>query len=246
MDKLIYTAMTGATHTLNQQAAVSQNLANTNTPGFRAAIHTFRAVPLIGEGLATRTFVVDSTAGADFAQGMMQTTGRALDVALNGSGWIAVTATDGKEAYTRNGSLQVSTTGLLQTRSGLNVLGDAGPITLPPESQLNIAEDGNIFATLPGAEAGATVLVGRIKLTNPPENLLVRGEDGLFRGNDGNPFGPDANVKVLSGHLENSNVNAVEAMVNMITLARQFETQIKLLTTADNNARQASKILSVN
>ncbi len=246
MDKLIYTAMTGASHTLQKQAAVSHNLANTNTPGFRAAINTFRAVPLIGEGLATRAFVVDSTAGADFSQGVMQPTGRALDIAVSGSGWIAVTAKDGQEAYTRNGSLQVSPGGLLQTRSGLNVAGDAGPITLPPDSQVNIAQDGTIYAYPQGEQAGAAVVVGRIKLTNPPQNMLVRGEDGLFRGNDGNPFGPDANMKVLAGHLEGSNVNAVEALVNMISLARQFDTQIKMLTTADSNARQASKLLSVN
>ena len=246
MDKLIYTAMTGASHTLQKQAAVSHNLANTNTPGFRAAINTFRAAPLTGEGLATRAFVVDSTAGADFSQGVMEPTGRALDVAVNGTGWIAVQAADGREAYTRNGSFQVSPTGLLQTRSGLNVQGDAGPITLPPESQVNIAQDGTISAILPGAQAGAAVVVGRIKLTDPPQNMLVRGEDGLFRGNDGNPFGPDANVKVLAGYLEGSNVNAVEAMVNMISLARQFDTQIKMLTTADSNARQASKLLGTN
>jgi len=246
MDKLIYTAMTGASHTLQQQAAVSQNLANTNTPGFRAAINTFRAVPLVGEGLATRTFVVDSTAGADFSEGVMEPTGRPLDVALNGQGWIAVQAADGQESYTRNGSFQVTQGGLLQTRNGLNVQGDNGPITLPPDTQITIAQDGTI-ATVPLAnQPGSAVVVGRIKLTNPPPNTLARGDDGLFRGADGKPAEADARVRVMSGFLENSNVNAVEAMVNMISLARQFDTQMKMLTTADNNARQASKILGVN
>lgn len=244
MDKLIYTAMTGATHTLQQQAAVSQNLANTNTPGFRAAINTFRAVPLVGEGLATRSFVVDSSAGADFSEGVMEPTGRPLDIAVNGKGWIAVQAADGKESYTRNGSFQITPGGLLQTRNGLNVQGDEGAITLPPDTQISIAQDGTI-STLPLAnQPGSAVVVGRIKLTNPPQNMMVRSEDGLFRSNDGKTVEADATVKVMSGFLESSNVNTVEAMVNMISLARQFDTQMKMLTTADNNARQASKILS--
>jgi len=246
MDKLIYTAMSGASHTLQQQAAVSQNLANTNTPGFRAAINTFRAVPLAGEGLPTRAFVVDSVAGADFSAGVMEPTGRALDIAVNGQGWIAVQTADGNEAYTRNGSFQITQGGLLQTRSGLNVLGDAGAITVPPDTQVTIAQDGTIFTVPQGNQPDGAVAIGRIKLTNPAPNTMARGDDGLFRSNGGKPADADANVTVLSGHLESSNVNTVEAMVNMISLARQFDTQMKMLSTADNNARQASKILSMN
>ena len=244
MDKLIYTAMSGASHTLQQQAAVSQNLANTNTPGFRAQINSFRAVPLVGEGLATRTFVVDSNAGADFTQGVMEPTGRALDIAVNGQGWIAVQGKDGQEAYTRNGSLQVNQNGLLQTRSGLNVLGDAGPITVPPDTQVTIAQDGTISTVAQGNQAGEAVVLGRIKLTNPPQNEMTRGDDALFRSSK--PAVAEAGVAVVSGYLESSNVNAVEAMVNMISLARQFETQMKMLSTADSDARQAAKILSMN
>ena len=246
MDKLIYTAMSGASHTLQQQAAVSQNLANTNTPGFRAAINSFRAVPLVGDGLATRTFVVDSTAGADFTEGVMEPTGRALDIAVNGRGWIAVQTADGKEAYTRNGSLQVTQNGLLQTRSGLNVQGDAGTITVPPDTQVTIAQDGTISPVAQGNQADGAVAIGRIKLTNPPQNVMVRGDDGLFRSNTGQPAEADAGVTLVNGFLESSNVNAVEAMVNMISLARQFETQMKMLSTADSDARQAAKILSIN
>ena len=245
MDRLIYTAMTGASHTLQQQAAVSQNLANANTPGFRAAINTFRAVPLVGEGLPTRTFVVDSTAGADFAQGVMQSTGRALDVAVNGPGWIAVQTAAGAEAYTRNGSFQLTPNGVLQTRSGLNVAGDTGPITIPPDTAITIAKDGTISTVPTNNQVNAVIVIGRIKLVNPAQVELVRGDDGLFRSVDGKVADADAKVTVSSGNLESSNVNAVEAMVNMITLARQFDMQMKMLTTADNNARQASQILSV-
>lgn len=246
MDRLIYTAMTGASHTLSQQAAVSQNLANTNTPGFRAAINTFRAVPLVGEGLATRTFVVDSTAGADFAQGVMQSTGRALDVAVNGAGWLTLQTADGAEAYTRNGSFQLTPNGVLQSNSGLSVMGDAGPISIPPDTQVTIASDGTISTVPTGNQATSVIVIGRLKLTNPPQEQLVRGDDGLFRSVDGRAADADANVTVASGNLESSNVNAVEAMVNMITLARQFDMQMKMLTTADNNARQASQILSAS
>jgi len=118
MDRLIYTAMTGASHVLQQQAAVSENLANANTTGFRATLNTFRAVPLVGEGLLTRTFVVDSTTGSDFTPAVIQQTGNPLDVAVQGTGWIAVQGADGKDAYTRNGSFQISPNGVLQTHTG--------------------------------------------------------------------------------------------------------------------------------
>jgi len=245
MDRLIYTAMTGASHTLQQQASVSQNLANVNTPGFRASIDTFRSVPLVGEGLPTRAFVVDSTAGTDFSPGVMQSTGRTLDVALDSKGWIAVEDASGKEAYTRNGSLKVLPSGILQTSSGLNVMGDTGPITIPPDTQVTIAKDGTISTVPSGTQAAQEVVIGRIKLTNPPEDQLVRGEDALFRTKDGNPADADAKVTVVSGSLEGSNTNMVESLVSMITLARQFDMQMKMLQTADDNAKQASSVLSV-
>jgi len=141
---MIYVAMTGAKHILGQQAAVAHNLANVSTNGYRAAASAFRAVPVEGEGLPTRTFVVDSTSGSSFAQGALQRTGRELDVAVQGPGWIAVQANDGSEAYTRNGSLEVNPNGMLQTRNGLNVLGDGGPISIPPDSIISIAKEGTV------------------------------------------------------------------------------------------------------
>jgi flagellar basal-body rod protein FlgF len=246
MDRLIYTAMTGASHVLQQQASVAQNLSNVNTPGFRATIDTFRAVPLQGEGLPTRTFVVDSTSGVDFRPGVIQSTGRTLDVALDGKGWIAVEDASGREAYTRGGSLQVLPSGILQTRGGLNVMSDAGPITIPPDTEVTIAKDGTISTVPSTTQKNTVVVVGRLKLVNPPESDLVRGEDGLFRTRNGVPADADAGVTVTSGSLEGSNVNMVESMVQMISLARQFDTQMKLLQSADNNAKQASSILSIN
>jgi len=245
MDRLIYTAMTGASHVLQQQAAVSENLANVSTPGFRAVLNTFRAVPLVGEGLPTRTFVVDSTAGADFTPGILQQTGRDLDVAVSGAGWIAVQGPDGKEAYTRNGSFQVAPNGVLQTRTGLNVLGDGGPITIPPDTGVTFAKDGTISTVPTNGQITSVVAVGRLKLVNPPPEQLERGSDGLFRLKDGTTAAADANVGVAPGSLEGSNVNTVEAMVSMISLARKFDMQMKMLQSADNNAQRASQIMSL-
>lgn len=245
MDRLIYTAMTGASQVLQQQAAVSENLANVSTPGFRAVLNTFRAVPLVGEGLPTRTFVVDSTAGADFTPGMLQQTGRDLDVAVNGAGWIAVQGPDGKEAYTRNGSFQVTPDGVLQTRTGLNVLGDGGPITIPPDTGVTFAKDGTISTVPSTGQITSVVVVDRLKLVNPPQEQLERGGDGLFRLKDGTTATADANVGVAPGSLEGSNVNTVEAMVNMISLARKFDMQMKMLQSANNNEQQASQIMNV-
>lgn len=245
MDRLIYTAMTGASQVLQQQAAVSENLANASTPGFRAVLSTFRAVPLVGEGLPTRTFVVDSTPGADFTPGIFQQTGRDLDVAVNGAGWIAVRGPDGNEAYTRNGSFKISPNGLLQTRTGLDVLGDGGPITIPPDTEVTFAKDGTISTVPSGGQATSVIVVGRLKLTNPEPAQLERSSDGLFRLKDGSTATADANVGIVPGSLEGSNVNTVEAMVTMISLARKFDMQMKMLQNADNNARQASQIMNI-
>lgn len=246
MDRLIYTAMTGASHVLQQQAAVSENLANASTPGFRAMMNAFRAVPLVGEGLPTRTFVVDSTTGSDFAPGAFQQTGRSLDVAVNGAGWIVVQGPDGREALTRNGSLQVTSSGILQTRTGLNVVGDGGPITVPPDTEVTFAKDGTISTVPNGSQVTSVIAVGRLKLVNPPGADLERGGDGLFRLKDGTTAAADAKVEVAPGSLEASNVNTVEAMVTMISLARKFDMQMKMLQSADNNARQASQIFALN
>jgi flagellar basal-body rod protein FlgF len=246
MDRLIYTAMTGASHVLQQQAAVSENLANVSTTGFRATLDTFRAVPLVGDGLPTRTFVVDSTAGSDFTPATIQQTGNPLDVAVQGSGWIAVQGSDGKEAYTRNGSFQMTPNGVLQTRNGLNVLGDTGPITIPPDTEVTIAKDGTISTVPSGTNATSVVVVGRMKLVDPPADQLERGGDGMFRMKNGAAALANENTTVVQGSLEGSNVNPVEAMVNMISLARQFDMQMKMLQSADANAQHATSVMSVS
>lgn len=245
MDRMIYTAMTGAKHILEQQATNSHNLANATSTGFRAQIDAFRAVPVISEGMPTRTFVVDATVGTDFTPGPIQATGRDLDVAVQGKGWLAVQKEDGSEGYTRNGSLKISENGVLQTSNGLTLMGDGGPISIPPDVTISIAKDGTLSSVNNSTLPGPSTVVGRLKLVNPPEANLIRGADGLFNTKDGSPAEVDANVNIASGSLEGSNVNVVEAMVNMISLARQFETQMKLLQNAENNASKATQILSL-
>jgi flagellar basal-body rod protein FlgF len=246
MDRLIYVAMTGAKQILEQQATTTHNLANASTTGFRAQLDTFRAVPVVGSPSPTRAFVVDSTVGSDFSVGPIQQTGRDLDVAVQGKGWIAVERPDGSEGYTRSGSLKINENGVLQTQSGLNVLGDGGPISIPPDVRVTIGKDGTISSVQEGSAPGSTIQVGRLKLVNPDETNLVRGDDGLFSTKDGEPAEADANVTLIDGAVEGSNVNVVDAMVNMIALSRQFEMHMDSLKRAESNDTKASEFLALS
>ena len=246
MDRVIYVAMTGAREVTRQQAAVSHNLANVSTHGFKQELSVFRALPVVGEGAKTRAFVAETTPRTDFSTGAIQLTGRPLDVAVRGNGWIAVQDANGQEAYTRMGHLQISQNGILQTTNGLNVMGDGGPLAIPPDEDVLIAKDGTVSTIPVGRNLTGVAIAGRIKLVNPPETELKRGEDGLFRTANGQPAQADANVQLVSGALETSNVNPAEALVNMVSLARQFEMQMKVLGNAEDNHRSADKVLSAN
>lgn len=246
MDRLIYTAASGAKHILEQQATTSHNLANVSTTGFRAQIDAFRAVPVQGGTLPTRAFVVDATVGADFSSGPLQATGRDLDVAVKGKGWIALQMPDGTEAYTRNGALQMSANGMLQSQAGLAVQGESGPISIPPDVTVTIGNDGSVSAISSASQPAVSTVLGRIKLVNPAEQDLVRGDDGLFRMKNGSAAPADPAVAVAGGMLEGSNVSAVDAMVSMISLARSFETQMSLMKNAENNAAKATQILALS
>lgn len=246
MDRLIYTAMTGAKHVFMQQAGTANNLANASTVGFKAQEHRFRAVPVLSEAMPTRAFVVDASVSDVMDEGPLMYTGRNLDVAVNGRGWLAVQLPDGSEAYTRAGSLDVDVTGLLQTKSGYPVAGDGGPINIPPDNRIEIAPDGTVSVVPTFGTPNNANAIGRIKLVNPAEGELVRGADGLFRLRSGQPAPADETVKVTSGTLEGSNVNVTDAMVNLISLSRQFEMQMKMMQTADANAQRADQLLSMN
>ena len=249
MDRLIYTAMTGASQTLSRQAAVAHNLANVSSTGYRAEEHRLRAVQVISnaqqKGLPTRAFAADASTHTDFTPGPMMHTGRQLDIAVQGNGWIALQMPDGSEAYTRNGNFELNVNGIVQTRNGIPVQGDGGPIAVPPDVKLSVGVDGTISA-LPESGAQNTVsVIGRFKLVSPPDADLVRGEDGLFRMRDRSAAPTDERVKVAAGSLEGSNVNPAEQMVSMISLARQFEMQMKMLSTADANDKAATQILAM-
>ncbi len=243
MDRMIYVAMSGAKQVMEQQATTANNLANLGTTGFRAQLDSFRAVPVEGQGLATRAFVLDATTGSDYSQGVVQQTGNALDVAIRGDGWIALQADDGSEVYSRAGNLSVNDSGVLVGQRGLAVAGDGGPITLPPGGRPAVAPDGTISVM---DARGVSNAVGRIRLVNPPAAGLVRGDDGLFRLQSGQPAEADAMVRLAPGSIEGSNVNAVDAMVNLIELARAFDLQMSLLKNAESNEAKASQILSMN
>ena len=245
MDRLIYVSMTGARHALEAQATVANNLANVTSTGFRAQMNALRAVHLFGEGMPTRSYVVDSTVGTDFRPGTVQHTGNPLDVAVMGRGFLAVQLPDGAEGYTRAGSLKIGTSGMLETPQGLPVLGDGGPIAVPPDVNVSIAKDGTISASPTSGRAAVNVL-GRLKLVNPADGELARGDDGLFRMASGGTAPVDNAVVLASSAIEGSNVNAVEQMIAMISHARAFETHMKMLQSAEQNDRQANQLLSLN
>jgi flagellar basal-body rod protein FlgF len=243
VDRLLYVAMSGAKETLRAQAANNHNLANVSTTGFRADLTAFQSRAVTGSGFDSRVYATDSSVGWKQDAGSLISTGRDLDVAVNGAGWIAVQDATGREAYTRNGDLRLDPAGQLRTASGLAVLGDGGPISVPPNSSLSMATDGSISIVPLGQPATTTAIVGRIKLVNPPVAELERGADGLFRQRDGTDAPADVAVKLATGTLETSNVGVGDAMVNMIELSRRFDLQVKSIRTAEDDGAASAQLL---
>jgi len=243
MDKLLYVAMSGAKETVRAQAANNHNLANASTTGFKADLSAFQSRAVSGPGYASRVYAQDNVVGWDSSVGSQQETGNALDVSVNGTGYLAVQDATGNEAYTRAGDLHVDPSGQLLTATGHPVLGDNGPISVPPYSSITVAKDGSISIVPLGSTAQTNAIVARMKLVNPPANTLQRGADALFHSTSTDPVEADAATTVTPGTLESSNVNIASAMVNMIELARQFDMQVKALHSADENAQSATKLL---
>jgi flagellar basal-body rod protein FlgF len=243
MDKLIYTAMSGASASANRQAVLANNLANVSTNGFRAELATYRAVPVRGDGSTTRVLALEATAGHLDTPGPIQRTGRNTDVAARDNAWFSVQGLDGTEAYTRNGAFEVNSEGILVTGTGLPVISDGGPITVPEGGEVSIGFDGTITAKVGNQNPTG---IGKLKMVTPnADDPLKRSDDGLFRAVSGSPLPADDNARLASGALEGSNVNAVESMVGMIQTARQFEVQMRLLQTAESNDRTAGQLLSM-
>lgn len=243
MDKLLYVAMSGAKETMRAQAANTHNLANASTTGFKADLSAFQSRAVTGPGYASRVYATDETVGWDHGQGSVQQTGNPLDLAIHGQGFFAVQDVTGQEAYTRAGDLHVDPTGQLLTATGLPVMGDNGPISVPPHTSVTVGRDGTISIVPLGQTPQTVSTVGRIKLVNPPVDTVQRSADGLFRTTSGTAAEADAATTVDSGSLESSNVDLASCMVNMIELARHFDLQVKALHTAEEDGQASAKLL---
>ena len=243
MDEMIYIAMTGAKQTEYAQAINSNNLANVSTTGFRADLHAFSSLPIEGPGVDARVNAIVDSYGTDFSNGPITHTGRDLDIAIQGHGFIAVQAPDGAEAYTRRGDLRESPGGLLTTGAGHLVMGDGGPVAIPPSDKVTIGRDGTISMQPQGQGPETISQIDRVKLVNPDPASLFKGADGLFRLQDGGVAEADANATLISGSLEQSNVNVAKTLVNMIELARQYEMQVNVIKTSEENADSAAQIM---
>jgi flagellar basal-body rod protein FlgF len=244
MDRGLYVAMTGAKQIMQAQAVNNHNIANVNTVGFRADAVSFVSQPIYGAGYPTRVNAVASDGGTDFSSGVMQSTARELDVAVTGKGYIAVRGSDGTEAYTRAGDLRVSAEGAVTTASGLPVLTESGPLVIPPATNVTIGDDGSVSVLPLGLAPNAIAQTDRIKLVNPPQANLQKGDDGLLRLKTGGRAPTDPSVKLTSGMLESSNVNAAQSLIAMIELQRLYEFQVKAMTSHDQNEQTAAQLMS--
>ncbi len=246
MDKVIYVGATGATHNMEALRIHANNLANASTEGFRADLVRAEALLSHGPGYESRVYSDLQPSATDFSQGALIETGSELDVAISGEGFIAVQTPDGGEAYTRAGGLQINSFGELLSGNGLPVLGNAGPIAIPANQKVEVGSDGTISVVEQGQGAEAITAFDRIKLVNPPTNEINKGSDGLLRRSDGSLELADAGVRLRSGYVEASNVNVVDAMVDMIAITRNFEMSIKLIRTAEENSQASAQLLQSN
>ncbi|EKO3942139.1 flagellar basal-body rod protein FlgF [Vibrio fluvialis] len=249
MDRALFLAMSGAKQNMQAMQLRANNLANVSTTGFRADLEQARSMQAYGDGLPSRVFSMTERPGHNFQQGSVITTGRDLDITVQGDGWIAVMDKTGKEGLTRNGNLNIDANGLLLNGNGHPVLGETGaPITLPvPLAKVEIGNDGTISVRPQGAPADAMEIVDRIKLVRPDNQSLFKDVNGLFRAKDPNAaYDVDASVKILTGAVEGSNVNAVGEMTSLIDLQRQFEMQVKMMSTAEDMDKSSDSLLRMS
>ena len=247
MDKVLYVAMTGARENMFAQQVHANNLANVNTTGFKADLEQARAMRVMGDGLPSRVYSMGERPATNTESGTLMQTGRELDIAVNGSDWIAVQSADGTERYTRSGELSINTAGQLVTGAGLPIMGNGGaPVVIPPAETVTIANDGSVTIRPLGSPANELVLIDQIKLVTPEPGNLFKGDDGLMRTDNLVPLPASQSAQLRSGYLESSNVNAIAELTSMISLSRQFEMQVKIMSAADENAQVATKVLQMS
>ena len=245
MDKMLFTATNGARQAMKAQTAIAHNLSNANTTGFKSSLNTFTSWHVSGPGYNTRVMNQQNSDDLNLAAGPIISTGQELDVAINGEGYIAVQNSQGVEAYTRAGNLKLDSIGRLTTGTGFSVVGNAGPIALPPAEKIDIGADGTISIVPVGQAAAALVIAERIKLVNPNPKNLEKDSDGLLRLKGGVAVEPaSVDVHLEFGVLETSNVNAVGEMIDLISNARQFEANIKLMQEAKTLDEASARLLS--
>ena len=244
MDNLLYIAMSGAKENMNALAVRSNNLANASTIGFKADFENARAMQAYGEGLPTRVFSMAEEPGQNMSSGAIETTGRELDVAVKGDGWIAVEDSNGNEAYTRMGSLVLDQDGTLRTSDGRAVLDESGDhIELPALTKVEINQDGTVGGRPEGEGSEVFEEYQRIKLVNPDRTAMYRGTDGLFRLKSGGTAEQSDDVRLINGALESSNVNVVDEMTSLIRIQRQYDMQVKLMSTAKEMDESQNQLL---
>ena len=251
MDRALYVAMSGAKQNIVSQAARANNLANASTTGFRRDFEQARSMPVWGEHFPTRAYAMSERPASDFNSGALIETGRRLDAAIEHDGWFVVQAADGKEAYTRRGDFSVDSLGRLLTGNGLQVYGDGGPIVLPPYETIYLGDDGSINIRAAGDGPDAVAEVDRLRLVRPDLADMEKGPDGLFRVKDrdpdiAGPFPPDPNIRIETGFLENSNVNTVTELVHMMALNRQYEMNVKMMKTSEENSESTLQIMRLS
>ena len=246
MDKYLYVAMTGASQNALAQKAHANNLANISTNGFQRDLEQARSMPVFGDSFPARAFALTERPATDFSPGALVETGRDLDVAVSGDGWLAVQAPDGSEAYVRTASMNVDALGILRAGNGMPIMGNGGPIAVPPQQQIEVGQDGTISIRAQGEGPRVMAQVDRIKLVQPDLKTMSKGLDGLIHTNDGQPAPADANVQVVSGFLEASNVNAVDEMTSVLALSKQFELHIKMMNTAKEDDQAMTRVLSIS
>ncbi len=242
MDKLIFTAVSGAEHTLRAQQVHANNLANMDTPGFRANLELVTSQQLganVNYGYDDVHMARTQADAISTRPGTVRETGRPLDVAINGNGYFAVEF-GGNEAYTRAGAIDIDANGALSV-NGRPLLGEGGPIVLPPHSAVEIGTDGTISVMAEGATTMQVIDKLRLVTAEGPE--LTKNEAGLIVSRNGDQLQADPNISVRSRALEGSNVSAIEEMVATMALNRSFELQMKLFQAGDKMNEAGNRLL---